>query len=165
MELKGSCHCEKVKFSVISHTPAPFMRCYCSICRKCQGGGGFAINIMGDYKSLKVVGKEYLKEYRALRDKETKELCGNIRYFCGECGSHLYAYDKQWADCVYPMACAIDTPLPAVDPKDIYHIMLNENSKANWAVAPEPNPDKHAFSEYPDVSLEQWHKANNYYKK
>ncbi|KAI9491612.1 Mss4-like protein [Zychaea mexicana] len=161
MELKGSCHCEKVKFSVTSHTPCPFMRCYCSICRKCQGGGGFAINIMGLHKTLKVEqGSEYLKGYRALRDKKSGELCGNIRYFCSEC-CHLYAYCEEYADLVYPMACAIDTPLPAVDYDDIYHIMLNKDSKANWAIAPEPNPKKHAYSEYPDISLEEWHKHNN----
>ena len=78
-------------------------------------------------------------------------------------GSHLYAYCEEYADFIYPMACAIDTPLPFVEYKDIYHIMLNKDSKANWAIAPEPNPEKHAFSEYPDVSLEDWHKNNNRY--
>ena len=47
MKLEGSCHCRAVKFTVTSHTPYPYMRCYCSICRKTAGGGGFAINIMG----------------------------------------------------------------------------------------------------------------------
>lgn len=46
MELQGSCRCGGVKFSCLSHTPYPYMRCYCSICRKLAGGGGFAINIM-----------------------------------------------------------------------------------------------------------------------
>ncbi|KAL0082188.1 Mss4-like protein [Phycomyces blakesleeanus] len=161
MELQGSCHCGKTSFSVVSHTPAPFMRCYCSICRKCQGGGGYAINIMGVYSTLKVTGKEYIREYKALRDKTTKELCGNTRYFCGECGSHLYAYNPAYADSVYPMACAIDSPLPVVEPKDIYHIMLNKQSKANWVLAPTPSPENHAFEEYPDTSISQWHKDNN----
>ena len=48
MKLKGSCHCGAVTFTLDSHTPQPFMRCYCSICRKTAGGGGYAINIMGD---------------------------------------------------------------------------------------------------------------------
>ena len=34
MKLEGSCHCGAVRFSVESHEPVPFMRCYCSICRK-----------------------------------------------------------------------------------------------------------------------------------
>ncbi|KAI7866923.1 Mss4-like protein [Mucor mucedo] len=163
MELKGSCHCEKVSFKVLSHTPAPFMQCYCSICRKCQGGGGYAINIMGQYKTLEILtGKEYLKGYQAMKDKKKKELGGNIRYFCSECGSHLYAYDKQWAEWVYPFASAIDTPLPQLDPKtQVYKIMLD--SKANWVDVPDPNKEAHAFEAYPDCSLEQWHKDNGQY--
>ena len=48
MHLKGSCHCGKVKFRVESAEPVPFMRCYCSICRKTAGTGGtggYAINL------------------------------------------------------------------------------------------------------------------------
>lgn len=46
MKLKGSCHCGAVSFEVESKTPQPFMHCYCTICRKTQGGGGYTINIM-----------------------------------------------------------------------------------------------------------------------
>ena len=41
MKLEGSCHCGAVKFTVVSHTPVPFQYCYCSICRKANGGGGY----------------------------------------------------------------------------------------------------------------------------
>jgi len=44
MHLEGSCHCGKVRFSVEAHSPAPFMHCHCSICRKTAGSGGYAIN-------------------------------------------------------------------------------------------------------------------------
>jgi hypothetical protein len=49
--LEGSCRGGAVRFSVASHTPCPYQLCYCSICRKTVGGGGFAINIMGDARS------------------------------------------------------------------------------------------------------------------
>ncbi len=65
MKLKGSCHCGAVKFTLDSHTPQPFMRCYCSICRKTAGGGGYAINIMGEAASLKVTGSKNVSVYRA----------------------------------------------------------------------------------------------------
>ncbi|KAG0739044.1 hypothetical protein G6F57_005578 [Rhizopus arrhizus] len=160
MELKGSCHCEKVTFKVVSNTPAPFMHCYCSICRKCQGGSGAAINIMGLSKTLEITsGKEHLKGYQALMDKEKKKLAGNIRYFCNECGSHLYAYDEQYKDYVYPYASAIDTNLPELKASDRHHIMLS--SKANWV--PSPPLESKIFDEYPDCSLEDWHKKNNKY--
>ena len=45
MRLEGSCRCGAISFSVESHTPYPYQRCYCSICRKSAGGGGYAINI------------------------------------------------------------------------------------------------------------------------
>ena len=32
MRLEGSCRCGAVSFSVDSHTPYPYQRCYCSIC-------------------------------------------------------------------------------------------------------------------------------------
>ena len=48
MKLEGSCHCRAVRFSLDPQSPYPDMRCYCSICRKTGGGGGYAINLMGD---------------------------------------------------------------------------------------------------------------------
>jgi hypothetical protein len=52
MKLQGSCHCEAVRFHVDSPTPYPYMACYCSICRKTAGRGGYAINLGGDSSSL-----------------------------------------------------------------------------------------------------------------
>ena len=49
MLLEGSCHCGAVHFSVESEHPYPFNLCYCSICRKTAGGGGFAINLGGRF--------------------------------------------------------------------------------------------------------------------
>jgi hypothetical protein len=41
------------------------MRCYCSICRKTAGAGGYAINLGADARSMKVVGERNLRVYRA----------------------------------------------------------------------------------------------------
>jgi hypothetical protein len=60
MELQGSCHCGAVRFHVDSSTPYPYRACYCSICRKTAGGGGYAINLGADSSSLKVEGEENL---------------------------------------------------------------------------------------------------------
>jgi hypothetical protein len=92
MVLKGSCHCGAVKFTVKSTTPYPYMRCYCSICRKTAGGGGYAINIMADAKSLKVKGEESVRIYRAriAEGKGKKKVLSEARrHFCGQCGSAL----------------------------------------------------------------------------
>ncbi len=52
--LNGSCRCGAVRFSCESHTPQPYQRCYCTICRKTAGGGGYAINLMGVAASLRI---------------------------------------------------------------------------------------------------------------
>ena len=155
MKLEGSCHCGGVKFSVASHTPYPFMRCYCSICRKTAGGGGYAINIMGDAATLRVRGEKNVSVYRA-RIRETPsarpKLSTARRHFCGKCGSALWAFDPEWPEWVYPFASAIDTPLPK--PPEEVELMLD--FAAPWAEIPEGKRHAH-FRRYPKESIADWH--------
>ena len=67
LKLEGSCRCGAVHFSVHSHAPYPYQLCYCSICRKTAGGGGFAINLSGENKSLKVRGRKAIGVFRAVQ--------------------------------------------------------------------------------------------------
>jgi hypothetical protein len=153
MLLKGSCHCRAVRFSVESHQPVPFMRCYCSICRKTSGSGGFAINLGADYQTMKVQGREHLGVYRAkLRNGRRSQ---GQRHFCRECGSPLWLWDPRWPELVHPQAGAIDTPLPV--PPKVTHMMLG--SKPEWVEAHVKRGDQ-TFDEYPDESLAQWHERN-----
>lgn len=154
MWLDGSCHCRAVRFRLKSETPSPFMRCYCSICRKTAGGGGYAINIMGLSQTLTVEGAEALIEYRAARQSDGKpsELC---RHFCGLCGSALWASDPRWPEGVWPFASAIDTPLPA--PPEQVHIM--ESNRPAWADSGDRPPVRH-FGEYPEESIASWHERH-----
>ena len=149
MELKGSCHCGAVKFSLVSHTPQPYMHCYCSICRKTGGGGGYAINIMGEAASLKVRGRSALSVYRARVDGKRSP---GKRHFCSKCGSALWVADPRWPEWVYPFASAIDTPLPK--PREVQHIMLD--SAAPWVDVPKGKHDPHFF-EYPEEAIIEWH--------
>ena len=157
MHLDGSCHCGEVTFSVESAQPVPFMRCYCSICRKTAGAGGYAINLGADFKTLQVKGKRHLRVYRALMDKgggKTEQSTGH-RHFCAKCGSALWLWDPTWPDLVHPHASAIDTPLPK--PPDNVHLMLA--SRAPW-VEPEGKRSDPHFDEYPDMSLAEWHERH-----
>ncbi len=55
------------------------MRCYCSICRKTAGGGGYAINLGAAARSMKVTGKRDLRIYQAqVPDKDSTGT--NIRH-------------------------------------------------------------------------------------
>ena len=89
MLLKGSCRCGAVRFEVQSHTPAPYQLCYCSICRKQQGGGGYAINLGALNDTMAIKGKENLGIYRAeIEDDEhpTCDVSTGERNFCTRCG-------------------------------------------------------------------------------
>ena len=155
MHLEGSCHCGKVKFTVESAEPVPFMRCYCSICRKTAGTGGYAINLGAATRSMKVTGKRSLRIYRARLDNgdgKSTHLSSARRYFCGHCGSALWLWDPTWPELVHPHAGAVDTPLPA-PPGNVHGLLA---SKAPW-VRVEGRPGDPRFDHYPDMSLAQWH--------
>jgi hypothetical protein len=135
------------------------MRCYCSICRKTAGGGGFAINIMGQAKTLKVEGMTHVKIYRATLGKTKQgkpKLSSARRHFCRECASCLWIFDPHWKQWVYPFASAINTPLPK--PPERVHLLLN--SAASWCQIPSGKHDLH-FTEFPEESIEQWHKRHH----
>jgi hypothetical protein len=154
--LKGSCRCNAVRFEVESHTPVPFMLCYCSICRKQQGGGGFAINLGADFETLKIKGKRHLGVYQAeIEDDEHPqcEISSGERNFCRKCGSALWLYDPTWPELVHPFASAIDTDLPK--PPEKVHLMLKY--KANW-VEPDIGESDRVFDVYPEESIAGWHK-------
>jgi hypothetical protein len=157
MKLEGSCHCRAVRFSVESRTPYPFNLCYCSICRKTAGGGGYAINLMGEAKSLKVTGRRHLAVYRARMNGGRSDA---RRHFCKKCGSPLWLWDPNWPELVHPLASAIDTKLPKAPER--VHLMLG--SKASWVpVATIGRKDKR-FKEYPAESIEAWHRKRGLWK-
>jgi hypothetical protein len=155
MHLEGSCHCGKVRFTVEAYAPVPFLRCYCSICRKTQGGGGFAINLGAWRKSLKVEGKKHLSVYRALgvlRGQPKKRSSGR-RHFCKHCGAALWLWDPSWPELVHPFASAIDTALP----KAPDHVDILLDSKAGWVPLPPQKKGDRRHDHYPEESLADWH--------
>lgn len=155
MKLEGSCHCGRVRFSLESEHPYPFNLCYCSICRKTAGGGGFAINLGGEYSTLEVHGEDSVAVYSAsIRDEASGETRNSPaqRHFCRACGSALWVWDPRWPELVHPFASAIDTDLPV--PPERTHLMVG--SKASWVELHEGPRDK-VFDDYPDESIAAWH--------
>ncbi|WP_432240695.1 GFA family protein [Herbaspirillum robiniae] len=155
MKLEGSCHCGAVSFSLESDSPYPYQRCYCSICRKTQGGGGYAINLGGDYRTLKVHGRKAISIYHARMKEPGAQRAHRStaqRHFCSKCGSALWLYSPEWPDLVHPFASAIDTPLPA--PPEHTHLLLD--SKAPWVEVEGKKKDK-KFQHFPKESLLEWH--------
>ena len=154
MRLDGSCHCGQVRFRVETAQPYPYQRCYCSICRKTAGGGGFAINLSADAASLRVRGAKHLRVYRALLrepGQRTRRSPGQ-RHFCGGCGSALWLFDPRWPELLHPFASAIDTALPV--PPEHTHLMLD--AMPDW-VEPHFAKADRRFREVPAESIAEWH--------
>jgi hypothetical protein len=155
MQLEGSCHCKAVRFNLRSAEPFPYQRCYCSICRKTQGGGGYAINLSGDAATLKVTGRKNITIYHArMGDESGKHIYASSaeRHFCSKCGSALWLFSPEWPELIHPFASAIDTKLPV--PPEHTHLMLG--SKASW-VEPCIKRGDLQFQDYPEESIAAWH--------
>jgi hypothetical protein len=157
LRIEASCHCRAVRFSVEAYAPAPYLRCYCSICRKTAGGGGYAINLGARAKTLTVTGSKHIRMFRATIDGDESPA---ERRFCGRCGSALWVQDPRWPDLVHPFASAIDTPLPK--PPEQVHMMLG--SKADW-VRVDARRGEERHDAYPDASLRDWHRAHGLLSK
>lgn len=158
MQLEGSCHCGAVTFSLTSAHPYPYQRCYCSICRKTQGGGGYAINLAGDANSLQVRGRKQISIYHARLKPEGPSRAHSSsaeRHFCSQCGTALWLFSPEWPELIHPFASAIDTPLPV--PPEHTHLMLG--SKAPWVEVSVRKGDLQ-FEEYPEESIAQWHERH-----
>ena len=155
MQLEGSCHCRAVRFTLESAHYYPFNVCYCSICRKTTGGGGYAINLGGDAESLRIEGEDHLRIYQARMDEgrtDDPERSPAKRHFCGLCGSHLWLWDPRWPELVHPLAAALDTDLPV--PPERTHLMTE--SRAAW-VEVQAGPRDRVHGEYPEESIAAWH--------
>ncbi len=149
-----------MSFEVESPAPYPYMACYCSICRKTAGGGGYAVNLGADAGSLVVEGGEDLSVYQARVSDDDGEtgVSPARRNFCRRCASALWLYDPRWPDLVHPFASAVDIPLP--EPPETVRIMLA--SAAPWCEVPDDARERH-FTGFPDESLEDWHRRHGLY--
>jgi hypothetical protein len=157
LTLTGSCRCGAVKFSCDSHTPQPYQRCYCSICRKTAGGGGYAINLGADARTLKIDDPDkVIKFFRAeiKQDDGSCEQSTAQRNYCARCGTALWLFSPEWPELVHPFASAIDSELPT--PPSSVHLMLR--FKPDWVV-PDIRDGDQTFDLYPEQSIEDWHRS------
>lgn len=151
MRLDGSCHCGAVRFSVEAYAPIPYLRCYCSVCRKTAGSGGYAVSLGARADTLDVRGAENVSVFHATIDGKRSPA---ERRFCTRCGSALWLWDPRWPELVHPFAGVVDTPLP--EPPEHVHMMVG--SKAGW-VRLDAREGESRCEAYPDRSLEEWHRA------
>lgn len=71
----------------------------------------------------------------------------------------LWLWDGQWPELIHPFASAIDTELPV--PEEMVCAM--EDAKPAWVRWPEGK--KVVYKQFPDFSLEEWHKEKGVFVK
>ncbi|RYZ56546.1 MAG: GFA family protein [Proteobacteria bacterium] len=156
MKLKGSCHCQAVVYECESNDYLPYQLCYCSICRKTQGGGGYTINLSADARTLKIhKGRKAIGSYNALvLNEETgrRKKSSGERKFCMKCASALWLFDPSWPDLIHPFASSIDSELPPAP--EHTHVMME--FKMAW-VKPHALKKDQKFKLYPKESIAEWH--------
>ncbi|KAI5826138.1 hypothetical protein K523DRAFT_341277 [Schizophyllum commune Tattone D] len=156
VELKGSCHCGTVRFTLNSSSAVPYQLCTCSICRKCGGYGG-SVNLGGHADSLKILqGKEAISVYQAVMDRDTpkEHRASSQRNFCSKCSSMLWLWDEHWPELIHPFASAIDSELALADEMTV----VRTDSKPAYVRLPEGK--KQVYELYGPESLESWHKKH-----
>ena len=132
VQYQGSCLCSGVKYEIYEKF-SNIIQCHCQKCRKATGTA-FATNAPVAKSAFKFIqGEELLNSF------QSSEM--STRYFCGQCGSHVYAVRKTDPE-LYRVRLGlldndVDTPLGP-------HVFVG--SKANWD---EILDDRPQFEEFP----------------
>jgi hypothetical protein len=108
---EGSCLCGSVKYRV-DETIAEIECCHCLTCRKAHASAfSMGVTIARDNLCL-ISGTDTLKEIESS--------AGKFRVFCGNCGSHLYAYRTAAPSTLRLRPACLDTDLSGFSIKHIY---------------------------------------------
>lgn len=133
LPLTGGCNCGAVRFEV-SETPVYAYYCHCTRCQRRSGAGAApgAIVIPGTF-SL-VSGQDALSKWSAGD--------GFDKWFCGSCGSHVYASSPENPDLVSVRLGVFDDD-PGIRPTARHF--------TNYAAAWEPIPEDDGLIHHPEA--------------
>ena len=159
MTLQGSCRCEAVRFTVNSHAPYPYQLCYCSICRKTAGGGGYAINLSAVAATLDVKGRKAIGVYRARYATRMVAIARSARASAisarsarARCGCTT----PRGPTSLHPFASIIDTRAAGAAGAHASDAAL----QAQLGESRRSARSDLTFDLYPKQSIEQWHKQH-----
>ncbi len=117
--IKGSCLCGGVTYQAGGPLTS-FTRCHCGQCRKASGAE-FATNASVSEATFELLsGKELLNEYESSP--------GNLRVFCGRCGSPLFKRSDGRPGVVRLRLGCLDS---AIDERPTAHIYVSQ--KPAWS--------------------------------
>lgn len=82
MTIQGSCLCGSLAYEA-DGAPTPIVHCHCQTCRKTHGSA---------FSSVAAIPKDGFRWTKGLDQRRRYESSpGKMRYFCGDCGSHIVA--------------------------------------------------------------------------
>lgn len=123
MAYDGACLCGGIRFRVLAAL-APIQLCYCSQCRRAQGGP-FAAVIPVPAEALQwLAGEHLLQAYASSNGKE--------RVFCQRCGSPVFSRREALPGVLRMRAGLFEGPLPVAPSWHAYTA-----SACNWWPIPQ----------------------------
>ncbi|MFT6916165.1 MAG: hypothetical protein ACJAWL_002489 [Motiliproteus sp.] len=114
--ISGSCLCGKVEYSVTDDV-GDIVHCHCKTCRKAHGSAFSSVAAISG-KDFKLSGRELLSFFESSAGKK--------RYFCSNCGTHVYAKREGKEHIILRLGSLDHDP----EAKEKSHIWVSE--KASW---------------------------------
>jgi hypothetical protein len=112
----GNCLCGKVQYEITAEI-GDIVHCHCITCRKAHGSAFSSVAAVND-SDFKLTGGDSLKYFESSEGKK--------RYFCINCGTHVYAKRDATAHIILRLGSVNDDPKA----KEKKHIWVSQ--KASW---------------------------------
>ena len=130
---QGRCLCGAVRYVILERI-AHIFRCHCQNCRKATGSAYALVAVIAKQAFRLSDGADQLRVYRSSPQAQ--------RYFCGQCGSPIYAIKDS-----SPEVYRIRIGLIDEDIEEVCNTHIFVADKANW----EQINDHHAqFLQFPE---------------
>jgi len=114
--IKGSCLCRNVRYEIFGQV-GEIVHCHCQTCRKAHGAAFSSVAAVED-SDFKLFGEQFLKTFESSEGKK--------RFFCGFCGTHIYAKRDRTSHVILRLGSLDDDPNSA----EKSHIWVSQ--KAHW---------------------------------
>lgn len=132
--IKGSCMCGKITYGIDGHI-GEITHCHCTTCRKAHGSAFSSV------AAVQIDDFEFTSGESLIKCHQSSP--GKSRWFCSNCGSHIYAHRESQKHYILRLGTLDDDPM--VKPKN--HIWVG--LKAPWYEI-EEDYKLPQFKEWPD---------------
>jgi len=128
--LTGSCLCKRIQYSITGNI-GDIVHCHCETCRKAHGAAFSSVASVEDSNFNVLNGQGSLKSFESS--------VGKKRFFCGDCGSQIYAKRDNTKHIILRMGSLDSAPVSL----EKEHIWVSQ--KASWYTINNPLPEHQEF--------------------